>query len=1034
MAGRLQQPAEKFGDYTTSGILGEGSFGKVYMAKSSDRRIVALKVIHLKKFSQLDEGDFATTLQHDNIVKVFDTFRCVKEQEDGEKNHYLVIVMEMFQKGWNVSWLLKQTIDDDILFQLAKDVGSALKYIHEKGYIHRDIKPDNILIDEFYHYFVSDFGLSKKAVEAGTCNGTEFYMAPEVWNRWDKRYGEGTPYGPPADMWSLGMTLFVVATGTVSDGVPLFVKYEDSQEFEKHIESELVRGNGGSIAPSIQQLIRRLLRFNPEDRITAAELVHEIASPEDQLELQPSPVDILSRNGLINEDGDDDSQQESRDSISLQTVFEKAIDLFPDSPEGYCALGHMLDPNIPDVCKHRTDLFVKAIARDPNNYFAFRSLAENAAHSPIIQGIRMSRMCLYKRVITLRPSDREARLGLAELYEDGEKVKLENSEIISKEQLQQGGGEDDADPLDCQYKLYALYCILIVSQKKSYDPMRLVEMLRAIPPLKEEELDILTPMDWNMFTIPPLNILKTPQQLCRVMNEVIPLQYSRQYLMEELLKQGDDGLPACKELMKTATGAINLQTIVDCDPPPSSEIQAFLLQQEWCCPHEWRWITVVRLACREENPNLKASLEYFDQLKAKWKRIGKWFFFFVWLMALVGICVFVFIHRDSHDIVQQYFDREWMSHAMETQCTFREADDERCGVHVDLSSDTNLDRKYNEVFPAFRGKDCHSVRELLGTTHPCYVDPYCTSFTLGGPTDAFNELLMYCWLVVVVSVPIYWCRLMLFKIEHVRKWFIKPNKKLVAGCMLFLVVTWFVDLLLDSIFTSSYIYQHRNLTPAVCWFSNSTNPPTEVSRVCSQEVSNMSSLHECSIPLGCSSFWREYVEDSDYKSDLHFISHVALTCVRICLIVLCAKMLAGKVFDTDRWTSFLPEVSQFSHEDLASCDRVQAGTVEQQYVLVQSESSDSGSSNSHDGDLSLFSKIFLLRSAVTFVKDIRLMMRVAMTVFCFLFLFSILFFIDISFIRYILLIVYFPFYNWALPLSICGLGIVVAVFCFICKP
>eukprot|EP01060_Flectonema_neradi_P020152 TRINITY_DN2767_c0_g1_i16.p1 TRINITY_DN2767_c0_g1~~TRINITY_DN2767_c0_g1_i16.p1 ORF type:complete len:990 (+),score=166.11 TRINITY_DN2767_c0_g1_i16:619-3588(+) len=919
MAGRLQQPAEKFGDYTTSGILGEGSFGKVYMAKSSDRRIVALKVIHLKKFSQLDEGDFATTLQHDNIVKVFDTFRCVKEQEDGEKNHYLVIVMEMFQKGWNVSWLLKQTIDDDILFQLAKDVGSALKYIHEKGYIHRDIKPDNILIDEFYHYFVSDFGLSKKAVEAGTCNGTEFYMAPEVWNRWDKRYGEGTPYGPPADMWSLGMTLFVVATGTVSDGVPLFVKYEDSQEFEKHIESELVRGNGGSIAPSIQQLIRRLLRFNPEDRITAAELVHEIASPEDQLELQPSPVDILSRNGLINEDGDDDSQQESRDSISLQTVFEKAIDLFPDSPEGYCALGHMLDPNIPDVCKHRTDLFVKAIARDPNNYFAFRSLAENAAHSPIIQGIRMSRMCLYKRVITLRPSDREARLGLAELYEDGEKVKLENSEIISKEQLQQGGGEDDADPLDCQYKLYALYCILIVSQKKSYDPMRLVEMLRAIPPLKEEELDILTPMDWNMFTIPPLNILKTPQQLCRVMNEVIPLQYSRQYLMEELLKQGDDGLPACKELMKTATGAINLQTIVDCDPPPSSEIQAFLLQQEWCCPHEWRWITVVRLACREENPNLKASLEYFDQLKAKWKRIGKWFFFFVWLMALVGICVFVFIHRDSHDIVQQYFDREWMSHAMETQCTFREADDERCGVHVDLSSDTNcLDRKYNEASPAFRGKDCHSVRELLGTTHPCYVDPYCTSFTLGGPTDAFNELLMYCWLVVVVSVPIYWCRLMLFKIERVRKWFIDPSCMVLAGCMFVLVmIMWLADLFIQTR-SFSYVDQYRYLTPAVCWFSESTGVLAEVSRACSQEVSNMSSLHECSIPLGCGEYSYE-TPTVPCDDDLEFVFLASMLAVWVTFLALFAKMCGAKLDKLDPCASCLRERRHFysnTSEDL----------------------------------------------------------------------------------------------------------------------
>eukprot|EP01060_Flectonema_neradi_P020157 TRINITY_DN2767_c0_g1_i6.p1 TRINITY_DN2767_c0_g1~~TRINITY_DN2767_c0_g1_i6.p1 ORF type:complete len:986 (+),score=165.70 TRINITY_DN2767_c0_g1_i6:619-3576(+) len=915
MAGRLQQPAEKFGDYTTSGILGEGSFGKVYMAKSSDRRIVALKVIHLKKFSQLDEGDFATTLQHDNIVKVFDTFRCVKEQEDGEKNHYLVIVMEMFQKGWNVSWLLKQTIDDDILFQLAKDVGSALKYIHEKGYIHRDIKPDNILIDEFYHYFVSDFGLSKKAVEAGTCNGTEFYMAPEVWNRWDKRYGEGTPYGPPADMWSLGMTLFVVATGTVSDGVPLFVKYEDSQEFEKHIESELVRGNGGSIAPSIQQLIRRLLRFNPEDRITAAELVHEIASPEDQLELQPSPVDILSRNGLINEDGDDDSQQESRDSISLQTVFEKAIDLFPDSPEGYCALGHMLDPNIPDVCKHRTDLFVKAIARDPNNYFAFRSLAENAAHSPIIQGIRMSRMCLYKRVITLRPSDREARLGLAELYEDGEKVKLENSEIISKEQLQQGGGEDDADPLDCQYKLYALYCILIVSQKKSYDPMRLVEMLKELFPrpitLNDGDLDILSAAT--------ANILKTPQQLCRVMNEVIPLQYSRQYLMEELLKQGDDGLPACKELMKTATGAINLQTIVDCDPPPSSEIQAFLLQQEWCCPHEWRWITVVRLACREENPNLKASLEYFDQLKAKWKRIGKWFFFFVWLMALVGICVFVFIHRDSHDIVQQYFDREWMSHAMETQCTFREADDERCGVHVDLSSDTNcLDRKYNEASPAFRGKDCHSVRELLGTTHPCYVDPYCTSFTLGGPTDAFNELLMYCWLVVVVSVPIYWCRLMLFKIERVRKWFIDPSCMVLAGCMFVLVmIMWLADLFIQTR-SFSYVDQYRYLTPAVCWFSESTGVLAEVSRACSQEVSNMSSLHECSIPLGCGEYSYE-TPTVPCDDDLEFVFLASMLAVWVTFLALFAKMCGAKLDKLDPCASCLRERRHFysnTSEDL----------------------------------------------------------------------------------------------------------------------
>ncbi len=211
-------PDTRIGSYVIERQLGAGGMGAVYLARREpDGLSVALKLMHEDVAEKLEarkrflrEARATMALDHDNVVKIIETF-----ESEGRP----VIVMEHL-KGQPLSSVLeargKLSVRDasQIFLRVVSAVGSA----HALGLVHRDLKPDNVLVlDEEPYVKVLDFGIAKMrkgyALEessaltrTGMLVGTPFYMSPE------QAFGEKT-IDHRADIWTLGLMLYEALSG-----------------------------------------------------------------------------------------------------------------------------------------------------------------------------------------------------------------------------------------------------------------------------------------------------------------------------------------------------------------------------------------------------------------------------------------------------------------------------------------------------------------------------------------------------------------------------------------------------------------------------------------------------------------------------------------------------------------------------------------------------------------------------------------------------------------------------------------------------
>lgn len=236
--------------YTIGERLGSGTFGVVYKARRKDGKIFAIK-----KFPKCTEIDLGA-LREISILKMFQGNRAgIMELVD--------IMMTKTQVGIIMpcySMNLYQAITDKVLtkdrrryisFQLLK----SLAFLKRNGVIHRDIKPDNILLDENFSPVLADYSLSK--VFRGVCKhgthtgkiATATYRAPEVVAK--------KPYGFPADAWSLGVVLYEMYTQKQlpvnKDKAALRFLIQEIPRFKDTPLGHLVKG---------------LLKINPAKRLT----------------------------------------------------------------------------------------------------------------------------------------------------------------------------------------------------------------------------------------------------------------------------------------------------------------------------------------------------------------------------------------------------------------------------------------------------------------------------------------------------------------------------------------------------------------------------------------------------------------------------------------------------------------------------------------------------------------------------------------------------------------------------------------------
>jgi len=267
------------GKYQILDRLGSGGFGTVYLAM--DRllnRKVALKVPHHQADEQalLQEPRIMAALKHPNIVELITvekkdaTFFMVMEYVDGESLDKLI--------------RRERTLAPARVLEIAIDVCSAIVVAHTHQVLHRDLRPANILITRDGVAKVTDFGTSRflelqKEGFARTRIGSPPYMAPEHFR------GRAVFQ---SDLWSLGITMYEMLTGTVpfydADPVKIAQAFQNSPIVPPHLKNQ-------AVPKPLSEVVMKALTVNLGDRyLSAQEYLKSLKSVRDTVSRETRPL------------------------------------------------------------------------------------------------------------------------------------------------------------------------------------------------------------------------------------------------------------------------------------------------------------------------------------------------------------------------------------------------------------------------------------------------------------------------------------------------------------------------------------------------------------------------------------------------------------------------------------------------------------------------------------------------------------------------------------------------------------------------
>jgi len=264
----------EFAGHRIDALAGRGGMGLVFRATDLLLdRIVALKVIapeaaenptYRARFER--ECRLAAALDHPHVVQIFHA---------GEQGGLLYLSMR-YVDGTDVRKLLdaERRLEPVRAASIATQVAAALEEAHRLGLVHRDVKPDNVLItgqagEE--HVFLTDFGITRRADEepltrTGVALGSVDYMAPEQ--------AHGGDVDARTDIYSLGCVLYEMLTGRV-----VFERDGDLEKLWAHVHDPPPRLPRDAVPPGLQDVLDRALAKNPRDRQqTAAEFSEELAA------------------------------------------------------------------------------------------------------------------------------------------------------------------------------------------------------------------------------------------------------------------------------------------------------------------------------------------------------------------------------------------------------------------------------------------------------------------------------------------------------------------------------------------------------------------------------------------------------------------------------------------------------------------------------------------------------------------------------------------------------------------------------------
>lgn len=262
--------------YQCVSLVGAGAMGRVYLARHDDlQRNCALKILsprrgtcdaeYVARF--LQEGQAAAALSHPNIVALHAVGNLAG-------THFLE--ME-YVPGRSLQQLIRDEgpLPAERALELATMVADGLAAAHRAGIVHRDVKPDNVMVTRGGVAKIGDFGLARRVVKAGeeslanTLCGTPGYMAPELF--------KGVSASPASDVYSLGISLFQMLTGRLP--------WHDTslEELARNGRTEHVpdvRAFQPGLSPELAECVRVMTAANPVhrpvDAASASRLLHSV--------------------------------------------------------------------------------------------------------------------------------------------------------------------------------------------------------------------------------------------------------------------------------------------------------------------------------------------------------------------------------------------------------------------------------------------------------------------------------------------------------------------------------------------------------------------------------------------------------------------------------------------------------------------------------------------------------------------------------------------------------------------------------------
>lgn len=255
-------PSVSIDDFDTLKVIGSGGFGKVYQVRlKATNTILAMKVLNKKSIVEADEVEKLRTEK--SILTKLDSPFLVKLHYSFQSPTKIMFVMEYVNGGELFFHLQQQEAGftpERVKFYAA-EILSGIEYLHSRGIIYRDLKPENVLIAADGHVRMTDFGISKEGLNAkddrtATFCGTPEYLAPEVL--------QGKKYGKEIDWWSYGTLVYEMLVG-----VPPFYS-EDVQAMYRKILNDPVDVNAikeKDPNPAAADLIQRLLERDVSKRL-----------------------------------------------------------------------------------------------------------------------------------------------------------------------------------------------------------------------------------------------------------------------------------------------------------------------------------------------------------------------------------------------------------------------------------------------------------------------------------------------------------------------------------------------------------------------------------------------------------------------------------------------------------------------------------------------------------------------------------------------------------------------------------------------